>query len=243
MNINQLRRLWQLAFGDSEDFIGLFFDTAFSPERCQYLDVDGQIAAALYWLDAACQGQRFAYIYAVATHPDFRNRGLCRKLMIKTHEVLTQKGYDGALLMPADAGLRRMYTKMGYRDCGTVSEFSCAAGKAVPVRSVGKDEYARLRREYLPEGGVIQEGENLAYLAAFARFYAGDDFVLAAAPIGNQLHGIELLGRRDAAPGILAALGCAEGTFRTPGEEKPFAMFHPLTADAVAPAYFGLAFD
>ena len=243
MAIEQLRALWQLSFGDSDEFIGFFFDTAYAHDRCRMIVRDGRAAAALYWLDAEYAGQKFAYLYAVATHPDFRNQGLCKQLMAQTHAALTQQGYHGALLMPAEEDLRRMYAKMGYRNCCSVSEFSCMAGVPVPVRSVGKEEYALLRREFLPDGGVIQENENLDYLATYAHFYAGSDFLLAAAPQSGQLHGIELLGNPQAAPGILAALGYGEGTFRTPGTEIPFAMFRPLKENAKAPSYFGLAFD
>lgn len=243
MKHKQLRSLWQLAFGDSEEAIAHFFDTAYSPERCQTISMDGQIAAALYWLDVSYEDQKLAYLYAVATHPDFRGRGLCRKLMAQTHAVLANTGYDGAILSPADADLRQMYGRMGYRDCGAVSEFCCSAGEKIPVRSIGREEYALLRRKYLPEGGVIQEGDNLAYLASFAQFFAGEDFVLAAASEGSRFFGMELLGNRDAAPGILAALGYTKATFRVPGEDIPYAMFLPLKEGAKAPRYFGLAFD
>ena len=147
----QLSALWQTAFGDNPEFIRLFFRTAYAPERCQYLTVEGQLAAALYWLDAWCGGKKLAYIYAVATHPDFRGRGLCLELMGRTHSLLAAQGYAGALLCPAGEGLRRMYTGMGYQDCGGISEFSSAAGEPVPLRRIGPEEYARLRRELLPE--------------------------------------------------------------------------------------------
>ena len=68
--INELKQLWHLAFGDGEEFIGLFFQTAYDPEKCLYLTEEGRITAALYWLDCEFQGQKQAYIYAVATHPD-----------------------------------------------------------------------------------------------------------------------------------------------------------------------------
>lgn len=239
----QLKRLWSFAFGDSDEAIEQFFSTAYAPERCRCVLLDGQAAAALYWFDTEWGGQRFAYLYAVATHPDFRNCGLCRELMGDTHKLLTELGYDGTLLTPAQMPLRRMYAGMGYQDCCSVSELSCAAGTPVAVRKIGTEEYARLRRKLLPEGGVIQEGENLAYLETYAQLYAGEDFLLAAVQEDGQLHGLELLGNADAAPGILAALGCREGTFRTPGKDIPFTMFHPLKACAKAPSYFGLAFD
>ena len=225
----QLRALWRLSFGDSEEFIAGFFASGYCPRRCRCAAENGNVAAALYWFDAEFRGQKFAYLYAVATHPDFRNRGLCRALMADAAACLTGRGYDGALLMPHDSGLRKMYGRMGYRDCCTVSEFSCDAGEAVALRPVSDAEFARLRREYLPK--------------SYAALYAGGDFLLAAEHDGDSLTGMELLGNAAAAPGILGALGFSHGHFRTPGTALPGAMFRPLRAGADAPGYFGLIFD
>lgn len=243
MRTEELKSLWQLAFGDSMDFIDLFFRTAYAPEKCAFLEENGTITAALYWLDTECYGNRYAYIYGVATHPDFRGRGLCRTLMAQTHALLRSQGCAGAVLMPAKPGLRQMYAKMGYVECSTLSQFDCTAGQAVEVRPIGQEEYARLRRTLLPEGGLIQEGENMRYLETYAALYAGTDFLLAAVHEDGQLFGLELLGDPNAAPGILGAMGYEKGTFRIPGKEIPFAMFHPLTENAKMPQYLGLAFD
>ena len=239
-----LRRLWQQAFGDPEEFLDIFFSVAYSPDRCRCLYEDGQLGAALYWFDVSCGGQSMAYLYAVATHPDFRGRGLCRRLMADTEAHLEALGYTGVLLVPEKPSLREMYAKMGYEEGTTVSEFSCGMGESpVALGSVTPEEYARLRRGLLPPGGVVQEGENLTFLAAQARLYAGEDFLIAAWQDGGVLHAMELLGNADAAPGILKALGFPRGIFRTPGKEQPFAMFKALREDAARPRYFGFAFD
>lgn len=239
----QLKTLWHLAFGDGEEFIDLFFRTAYAPDRCLYLTEDGQITAALYWLDCEYNGQKQAYIYAVATHPDHRGKGLCRQLMEQAHARLKEAGYAAALLRPADEGLRRMYRKMGYHTATHVSEFSCTAGEPIPLREISTEEYARLRQNFLPENGVLQEGVSLTYLAAYSRLYAGADFVLAGLTDNGAFVGIELLGNRNAAPGILGALGYETGHFRCPGREIPFGMFLPLAEDAAEPDYLGLVFD
>ena len=137
MPTEQLKQLWQLAFGDSREFIDLFFETGYAPDRCLYLTEEGQITAALYWLDCVFRDQKQAYVYAVATHPDHRGKGLCRRLMDMTHDKLKEQGYTAALLRPANEGLRRMYRKMGYRDATRVSEFACTAAEAVPLRKIG----------------------------------------------------------------------------------------------------------
>lgn len=71
----QLRTLWQLSFGDSEEFIAGFFASGYCPRRCGARRKTGTSPPPLYWFDAEFRGQKFAYLYAVATHPDFRNRG------------------------------------------------------------------------------------------------------------------------------------------------------------------------
>ena len=238
-----LKRLWQQAFGDPMPFIDGFFETGFAPERCRCLHQDGQLAAALYWLDAQFEGQKLAYLYAVATHPDFRNRGLCRRLMADTHDLLKKKGYSAAALLPAEKELREMYAKMGYRNCCTSREFTAEAGQPLPIRAIGHAEFTALRRNFLPKGGVIQEGPSLAYLETYAQFYAGEDFLLTASPYNGRLNGIELLGNAHAAPGILAALGFETGTFRTPGKDIPTVMLLPLQKGAKFPGYWGFVFD
>lgn len=242
--IPQLRQLWKDAFGDSDAFLDTFFATAFSPDRCRCITVDCKLAAALYWFDISCRDQKMAYIYAVATAPAFREQGLCRALMGNTHNHLTALGYRAALLVPDGEALTRMYAGLGYRPCSGIREFVCAMGSApVPLRRIDTVEYARLRRQLLPQGGVIQEGANLTFLETYAEFYAGLDFLLAAHREEDRLVGLELLGNADAAPGLLSALGLPQGEFRTPGVLQPFAMFLALKPGTEAPTHFGLAFD
>lgn len=238
----ELRTLWKRCFDEEDDFLDLFFTAAYHPSRCCCLRREGRLAAALYWLDGACQGQKIAYVYAVGTDPAFRGQGLCRELMEKAHKELSRQGYAGAVLVPGSEALRKMYQKMGYADCTAIDRISCRAGERIPMRRIGKEEYATLRRAFLPEGGVIQEGASLDLLAGYADLYAGKDFLLAVEKGGEQFTALELLGDPAAGPGILAALGQKEGVFPMPGDSIPFAMFHPLTKDAKAPAYFGLAF-
>jgi len=230
-----LCRLWQEAFGDDDAFLDSFWSTAFSSDRCRCITIDGEVAAALYWFDCRCDGTPMAYLYAVATGKKHRGKGLCRCLMEDTHALLKSLGYAGAILVPGEQGLFAMYEKMGYRRFGGMDTVHCTAGQPVELREIPAEEYTRLRKNYLPQGGVEQEG--LEFLAEFARFYAGSDFVLAA----TEEQAVELLGNTANAPGILGALQKNTGSFRIPGE-RPFAMYHPLS-DTPVPRYFGLAFD
>ena len=241
---DQLSKLWQEAFGDSEEFVEGFFCTAHAPSRCRCIMEDGQVVAALYWLDTHYAGQRFAYLYAVAVAKSHRGRGLCKELILDTHKHLALRGYDGCLLYPGSESLRDLYRKYGYENCTTVSRFTCVAAETpVELQRIDRDTYAEARRTYLPEDGVVQEEENVAYLEMSAFFYAGEGFLLAASTESGKLYSPEYLGPREMAPGILAALHCTEGTFQTPGGDIPFAMFLKLQPEVKAPGYFGLAFN
>ena len=244
MNADGLKNLWSAAFGDEAAVIESFFSTAFDPGRCRYLQEGDRVAAALYWLDGEYLGEKYAYIYGVATHPEFRGKGLCRKLMAMTHRDLKTLGYAGALLMPAEPGLRQMYASFGYRECSRISQSTVTAGeRSAALRPVTAAEYAGLRRSFLPSGGLIQEGENLAYLSTYCGLYAGENFLLAAVHEEDRLFVPELLGDPGAAPGILRAMGYEAGIFRFPGEALPFAMGLPLKENAPLPTYLGHAFD
>ena len=240
--IDDLRALWREAFGDDDAFLDHFYAYGFAPDRCRCLTIDGRVAAALYWFDCSYQGQPLAYLYGVATAKVFRGRGLCRALAENTHGHLKYLGYAGEILVPAEEELFQMYEKMGYQLCSSVSEFHCSAGpEPAQLRAVDVAEYSRLRREFLPENGVLQEGDSLDFLQTMADFYAGEDFLVSVART-EEFFAPELLGNAQAAPGILAALRKNQGQFRGPGGGKPFTMYYPLS-NAPMPGYFGFAFD
>lgn len=242
--IPQLRNLWKASFGDDDAYLDLFFSTAFSPDRCRCIVENGSVTAALYWFDVSCDGAPMAYLYAVATDPDARNRGLCRALMEDTRAILTRRGYAGILLKPADEALRHMYARMGYAPCTTISrQVFEAADKAIALQKIDEQEYARLRRQLLPRGGVIQEGVTTEFLDKQADFYRGEQFLAAVSVSDGEFFCHELLGDICAAPGILKALSCKKGAFLFPGSGEPFASFRPLTSGCPIPSYFGLALE
>ena len=239
-----LVKLWQEAFGDTEEFIDGFFCTAFSPARCRCITIDNEIAAALYWMDLRMEDRRYAYIYAVAVAKAHRGRGFCAKLMADTRDHLALRGYDGILLVPQDDSLRQMYSKMGYRDCTQVLEFPGeAAGEPLSLQRIDRDTYCAVRRDLLPEGCALEEPEGIAFLETMAFFYRGEGVLLAAHAGNGKLWCPEYLGDRAMVPRVLAALNCREGHFRTPGTGVPFAMYLPLAEDAPVPAYLSLCFD
>lgn len=239
-----LYALWREAFGDSETFLDLFFSTAFSEKRCRCVTQNGEVIAALYWFDCHFKNEKIAYVYAVATKKSHRGQGICAALMENTHSLLKDRGYSGAVLVPGSKELFSFYEKMNYKTCCFNETFFCAAGeKEISINEIDETEFARLRRELLPSGGIVQENENLRFLKTMMSFFKGENFLLAARKNSDKLVAAELLGEKALAPKIVKVLGCKGGSFRIPSTASPFAMFLPFEKDSEIPNYLGFAFD
>lgn len=242
-DIPKLKELFAEAFGDEGEFIDIFFKVAFSTDRARIVYKDEKIASMLYWFDCEYNGGKLAYIYAVATDKAYRGQGLCSLLMEDTHKHLKSLGYSGAILAPSEMSLFDFYERIGYKSCSQVDEFTVkSATQGCNFSKIDKDEYASLRRKYLPTNAVIQENEGLDFLDNLATFIKGEDFILSYSLYENKLHAFELLGNRDKAPNILSALSLKSGTFRTVGDGRPFTMLYPFES-IEPPKYFAFAFD
>lgn len=229
----QLRALFTEAFGDAA-FTDLFFSTGFSPDRCLVAS-DGDILAAQHWFDCSLDGKKAAYLYGIATFKMHQGKGIGSKLVLEGVAYLKKQGYAVILLVPAEESLFGYYKRFGFRTVSTIQEMTVTAGTPIPLRQLPTAEYARLRRAYLPEHSLLQQGACLDLLAGYASFFATEHAV--AAVTGNMVW--ELLGDFGDAPGILASLGLESANVRTPGSGRPFAM----AMGAEPPVYLGLALD
>ena len=228
-DIPRLTRLWQESFGDSPESVAHFFRTGFVPENSAVADGG---AGALYWFDCLWEGKRLAYIYAVATEKESRGKGICAALMAWTADSLRARGYAGAILVPAEEGLFRMYGKMGYvplkkavilreGEAG-IEESPKQKGilrvaqddKKDSAEEISAREYMALRKELLPEGGVEHTQRAFDYMAGFLRFYRFDGGIFCGEPAQPE----------EVLPG-------------GPGER---AMYLPLDGSDAVPAYFAL---
>lgn len=219
-DLPRLRSLWKDCFGDPEDWIDLFFRTAYAPSRSLVLTQGGTILGAGYWMDCALEEKPVAYLYAIAIDPRFQHQGFGTALLKGMHARLAQQGYTAALLVPGSASLRRFYEKLGYRTCS----HRPAPDSRIPQAPISPAQYARQRRAFLPGHGIVQEGPQLQFLAEQAQFFAELDCIAAVSTEDGRC--LELLGT---AP---------------PKTGEAFAMCLPLTDAPFPPeVYFAFAFD
>ena len=124
-DLPQLKALWALGFGDTEQEIEAFFAISYPTATGFCAEEDGRLIAAAYalpqelaWGEKSC---RSAYLYAVTTHPDFRRQGVARALILALIGELKKRG-SRCLTLEVRASndpARALYESLGFAHVGT----------------------------------------------------------------------------------------------------------------------------
>lgn len=238
-----LQALWQRVFGDGPELSGAFWER-FPPEKhTRVIDRDG-IAAMASWMPVTIAGEAGAYVYAVATAPEQRGRGLCRALMGELEDALAEQGCAFAALCPATPALFDFYAKLGYETAFFHRTWRAEAGeKGVACSEISPAEYGELRKTFLQTPHCVWDEAALSYLrAAGTSFYRLPDG--CAAVSGGPLRIAELLGPAENAAALCRSLGASGAEVSAPGMERARGMAKPLRiGQKIPPAYLGFAFD
>ena len=266
------RELWKLAFGDSDQYIDNFYNTYYRPDRVVVLEDDGAVRSMTAWFDTAFavpgQGKyRAAYLYAVATHPACRGRGLAGALLAGADEYFRSLGIPAVTTVPAEPSLHGFFGASGFRECFTYSQAAPVPAERLirPFRlePVDARRYGELREAvlrdiphiaYPPDALRYQEGccrlsGGGLYLAETAQ---GAALLCAEGMEDGRMLVKELAACPEAREQVLACLdrllpGCAN--LRTPGDAVKFGMLKWLDPELESAwnwdtvGYLGLAFD
>ena len=272
------RELWKLAFGDSDAYIDNFYNTYYRPERVVVLAEDGVLRSMTAWFDTAFvipgQGEcRAAYLYAVATHPDCRGRGLAARLLAGADEYFRSLDIPAVTTVPAEPSLHSFFGANGFRECfrllsGALRREEIQHPPSHVLRPASPEEYGRVRERLLAGvPHIAYPADALAYQAGccalgdgglFVGEAAGDPLCLCAER-GDLVVVKELLGsvqaRRLAVLDLPRVVPADRWEVRGPylqsewGEPEQFAMLKWLdparekTWDWNTTGYLGLAFD
>lgn len=238
-----LQVLWNRVFGDGPVVSGAFFDR-FPPEAHTRVINRDALAAMASWIPVTLAGQAGAYVYAVATAPDQRGKGLCRTLMGELEDALAARGLAFAALCPATSSLFDFYAKLGYETAfyHSVRQVS-AIKKEIAPEEIPPAEYGALREAHLPSPHCVWEEAALSYLLATGtRFYRLPHG--CAAVSAESLRIPELLGPAENAAALCHALGIARAEVSVPGMETARGMVKSLRfGQKTPPAHLGFAFD
>ena len=107
-----LKNIYRLSFGTDTEFENLLFDSCGS--FAEVFEIDGVPVSFLFALPCKIHdGEKvceFIYIFAAATHPDYRKKGYMAKLL----EKVTEKYKKPLILRPANKELINYYKKFGF---------------------------------------------------------------------------------------------------------------------------------
>lgn len=181
--------IWRASFDDSAEYIRFFLQNRFSAGRCLLEVQDGRPVAMLHLFGARCFGGAeesalgtAQYVYAAATRPEYRGRGVMARLLAEAEREGERAGCRFTFLLPGSAGLYDYYTRLGYRAAFSIrkAEVSRTQISAVAegrhIHSGGNPDYAEIfrRRALRFRPGVLWNAPELRYALDEWRYTGGE---------------------------------------------------------------------
>lgn len=178
-NINdseQIKRLWNEAFGDDfdeiEKYLSLYIDNVLL-----YIE-DRFIKGMLSLLPLKHGNVSGSYIYAAATEAKSRGKGICSKLVRYANRYSFEHGSAFVVLVPAEKSLYNFYKKLGFCElCAVKREEYTETGfgdVALEVKKISPERLLILRRKYFSAQNFIEW--NLEELEYMWKIYDGNFF-------------------------------------------------------------------
>ena len=247
--LTQLHTLWKDVFGDEDGYIDLFFARAFPGAHPFAVIENGEVKSVLYLLDCRLQAgeQLFEgyYLYAAATKPQYRGKGLMRSLIEEAKAFMHETQKDFIVLVPASKSLYAYYERFGfatrlYRWAGTL----CGTGKTPP------DPITNARYASLSSGSFdrfLWTDDNLEYALDCQSFYDSRPFASADTAFlfdGKQVREVVSGSAWNAQFDLIAALPRGEripvyAPWALPGFQKqPFGMLYTADRTLLARSYY-----
>ncbi len=240
-----LKKIWKDTFGDTDEYINLFFEKKYVPENTFVIKEKETILSVIYSFPCTFRyGDSListAYLCGVATLPRERGKGYSGLLLQEGLKVLKQRGYQAAFIIPASLSLFDFYQKKAgfephfYLTKKTVyrkEDMPSCPGDEFPFSA---EHFAALYRKVNAERGFYCE-KTAADFEELYLFYQPEGCSFCSFPDGylifyakeNTLHVIEALftdwDKLDAAlQYYMHQHHCEKAEVTLPGKEQPYA--------------------
>lgn len=137
----ELAEIWKICFQEPVRPARYFLNNGFRPENSLVWMEEGRIASVVYFLPMRLAGEngpvQAHYIYAAATLPQYRSRGLMARLLAAAAGEGEKRGDRYSAVLPATPELYPLYEKSGYRSFFHVKTVSVPLGRLCDLAEKG----------------------------------------------------------------------------------------------------------
>ncbi|MGI5855863.1 MAG: GNAT family N-acetyltransferase [Candidatus Merdivicinus sp.] len=177
-DLDALKALWLACFGGPAEYLDFYYSRRFVPGDTLVWREEGRPVSMMTLMRVRRGGEDGVYIYAVATLPEYRGRGLMRRLDAWSQEIAWKRGCRFSVLVPAEPELFAMYEKLGYRADFPIWVKEIRGPAKAPGRfsACSFAEFRELRRRFLFHipGAVLHPDGELRYIYDELHTFSGE---------------------------------------------------------------------
>lgn len=268
-----LEAIWLSSFPeDTPADVAFFWNSGFRPEQAIVHTVDGRPVSMLFLLPSVLNipdstSLPVGYVYAAATLPDYRGRGLFSSLLKFAHKLAADAGMRACFLRPAQPSLETFYARLGYQP-GFRAEIQTFSRQEIEDQAADAVPLVRRRPCPSPQRRTWLRERHIPYIdwdtvvwrfvveGVQGEYWESPEWSALCAPNAQHLLVRELLCPLEQRPSFFRHL-CDRYSFdhctiRAPSADAGgavFGMIHALDTQmenrlaSVPPLYMGLALD
>ncbi len=185
-----VRDMWRECFGDTEEFMEMYFSRKYRNQNTLIYFHGGRPAASLqmhpYRMTFYGHEVMLCYLSGICTLPRFRGHGFASALIREAHRESARRGALLTVLIPASEGLYGYYGRFGYEKVFDASDSPIPLDKILDSSADLKGAYRRFDAMYRGVDFCVQKTfDDFAMIAAD---YEGD-----GRPVKTDLDGVACL--------------------------------------------------
>ncbi len=157
-DIPQLKKIWADIFNDSPEFINWFFESRFMADLCYVCEKDGEIISCLHGYPVTLNVRGVPVhaisVSGVATLPQFRGKGIMKKLLGEYLIKVKEKGYPLAVLTAVNPEIYKPLGFVHITDAFWANEFCGNKGEEKAEEINIKENIVPLKKCYEKYGEI-----------------------------------------------------------------------------------------
>lgn len=191
--------IWKICFHDTDRAAANIFMNLQKPENILLLIIDNKPVSMLsickFKLTTPTNKCKGAYVYGVATLPEFQGKGYSTVLLEEAGKLLAHRGFSCAVLVPANEELFKFYKKRGYETAFNLNKASfnvdeICDGEKYSLTPISPERLISIRDACFSDSRMFVRWDKdyLAYITKESEFYGGG--VLGFSEDGKQIYAV-----------------------------------------------------